>query len=667
MNVRRFLSSAVLLSLVIQLGAVARAAEPKPGATKDILELKSDVLKRLTPQHGAEAQVSTSVSQDAAAPGLVLSIKPGNSGYPGVDLKPKGADKWDLSAFGHVEARVVNTSDKVALFALRVDGAGDWRNSPWNTEQRWLKPGEAATITVIFGYHYDHKPGYALNPKEVVNILLFTNKADAPRSFRIESLVAAGPAGEKPPVDPAAIRIKPKNGIMLGSGVTIDPKTQIETKGGAQGSLAAGAGGGQSLKVVFPAAKGEQSVALKSAAGRWDLRDATEVRVKLKNEGSAPVTPSVQVTSNNGPTDLIAAATPLAAGAEREIVVPFAPVVTPKGAPNGKKGGFWGGWENLPGTGTKFVSDAVAAVKITAKHDGEAKLLVESITAAAPPAVLPDWLGKRPPVPGDWVKTFDEEFDGPTIDQTKWNIYGPNYWDKASHWSKDNLIIEGGMAKFRFEKKRGFHNDNSDPNVKPQNLTGEKESDYACGYLDTYGKWVQRYGYFEARVKLPRVPGLWPTFWMMPDRGVAAGEQWVRGDTGKGGMELDILEHLTRWGPYRYNIALHWDGYGKEHQSIGSTWNYVQADKDGFITPGMLWTPGLIVYYCNGKELWRWEHPRVSNVPSNFIFEVTTGGWDNDAVDDKQLPADYLVDYVRVWQRKDLASSADGVKPVEKK
>ena len=200
--------------------------------------------------------------------------------------------------------------------------------------------------------------------------------------------------------------------------------------------------------------------------------------------------------------------------------------------------------------------------KITAKHDGEAKLLVESITAAAPPAVVPEWLGKRPPVEGDWVKTFDEKFDGPAIDPTKWNIYGPNYWDRASHWSKDNLILGGGLAKLHFEKKRGFHNDNPDPK-EPKNLTGQNESDYACGYLDTYGKWVQRYGYFEARVKLPRVPGLWPTFWMMPDRGAAAGPQWKRSDTGNGGMELDIMEHLTRWGPYRYNVALHFDGYGR--------------------------------------------------------------------------------------------------------
>jgi beta-glucanase (GH16 family) len=201
-----------------------------------------------------------------------------------------------------------------------------------------------------------------------------------------------------------------------------------------------------------------------------------------------------------------------------------------------------------------------------------------------------------------------------------------------------------------FEKKRGYQND--DPK--------ERQTDFACGYLDTYGKWVQRYGYFEARLKLPDVPGLWPTFWLMPDRGEASGPQWKRQDTGNGGMEFDIMEHLTRWGPHRYNIAMHFDGYGKSHAATGSAFNYVAPDKDGFITVGLLWTPGSAIYYCNGKEVLRWETPRISNVQSNIIIEETTGGWDNDGVDVTKLPADYVVDYVRVWQRRDLASAVDG-------
>ena len=643
MNARRLFLGAALLLLALQLASAA----PAPGATKNLLNLKGDMAKRLTPQFGSEGQVSAAVSQDAATPGLIITIQPGKADYPGVTLMPEGAGAWDLSAFGHVEARVVNTGAKAALFAVRVDNAGDWRDNPWNTEQAYLKPGEHATVKVIFGHQYGHKPGYALKPKEVVGILLFTGKVAAATSFRVESLVAGGPAGEKPPVDPASIRIKPKNGALL------DPKVQIEAKGGVKSALVSTGNGATMLRVEFPAAKDEQAVAVKPPVGRWDLTDATEVRVKLKNEGTTPVTPSIQVASNGGTTDRVTGA-PVAAGANAEIVVPFAPAVPFKGVAVTKAGYF--GAQN--GTGTRFTSDAASAITIAASHEGEAKLLVASITAAAPPAQLPEWLGKRPPVEGDWVMTLNENFDGPTVDLSKWNIYGPNYWDKATHWSKDNLLLGGGMAKLHFEKKRGFHND--DPNPKElKNLSGKNESDYACGFLETYGKWVQRYGYFEARVKLPTVPGLWPTFWMVPDRGEAAGPHWKRQDTANGGMEFDIMEHLTRWGPYRYNIALHWDGYQKEHKSVGSSTVYVQADKEGFITSGLLWTPGSAIFYCNGKEVGRWEDPRVSSVPSAFIIEMTTGGWDNNAVDDKQLPADYLIDYVRVWQRKDLASDAD--------
>ncbi|MCU0981900.1 MAG: glycoside hydrolase family 16 protein [Pirellulaceae bacterium] len=504
---------------------------------------------------------------------------------------------------------------------------------------------------MIFGHQYGHKPGYALKPKEVVNLLMFSDKTDAVKSFRVESLVAGGPAGEKPPVDPAAVRIRPKNGVLFGMGVTIDAATQIEARN-AKASVVSAEGGGQILEVLFPATQAEQSVLLKPSVGRWDLTLATEVRAKLKNTGPTPVTPRLQVASNGGLTDLATGA-PLDPGAECELAVSFIPAAPGRGVPVTKPGHFG----NQPGTGTSFASDAASAVRITAQHEGEAKLLVQSITGAAPPAILPDWLGKRPPVEGDWVKTFDDEFDSPAIDAKKWNIYGPNYWDRASHWSKDNLLLGGGVATLHFEKKRGFHNDSTE---QPQNLTGLNQSDYACGYLDTYGKWVQRYGYFETRVKLPRKPGLWPTFWMMPDRGPAAGPQGKRSDTGNGAMELDIMEHLTRWGPYRYNVALHFDGYGPEHKAVGSSNNYVRADKDGFITSGLLWTPGSAVFYCNGQEIWRWEDPRVSTVPAHFIIEMTTGGWDNNAVDDAQLPADYLIDYVRVWQRRDLASSADG-------
>ena len=243
-------------------------------------------------------------------------------------------------------------------------------------------------------------------------------------------------------------------------------------------------------------------------------------------------------------------------------------------------------------------------------------------------------------------------------------MYGHNFWDKRTHFSKDNLILKDGKAILRYEKKTGFHND--DPTTKEVGQT-----DYACGFLNTWGKWTQRYGYFESRMKLPKAPSLWPAFWLMPDRGKTTYKGHYRVgtalqpgvDMGNGGMEFDIMEYLSIWGPYRYNIAMHWDGYGKEHKATGSENNYVQADKDGYITCGLLWTPGSAIYYCNGKEVLRWENPRVSDEQEYIMYDMVSGGWEKEALDDAKLPDDFTIDYCRVWQRKDLATPDDGPKP----
>jgi hypothetical protein len=38
------------------------------------------------------------------------------------------------------------------------------------------------------------------------------------------------------------------------------------------------------------------------------------------------------------------------------------------------------------------------------------------------------------------------------------------------------------------------------------------------------------------------------------------------------------------------------------------------------------------------------------------MFTLPMGGWDNNDLDDARLPDDFTIDYVRVWQRKDLAA-----------
>ncbi|MCX7046286.1 MAG: glycoside hydrolase family 16 protein, partial [Candidatus Sumerlaeota bacterium] len=564
------------------------------------------------------------------------------SNYPGFNIMPASGASWDLSAYGHVEAKVTNTGAKPANITLRVDNAGDYHDNPWSCEfLRGIKPGETKTIKVIFGYSYGFNPNYKIKPEAIVKLLIFSDKSPDDRSFRIEQIQAAGPAGEKPAVNPANIRNAPDNGMILGKGVAIDAAKQIQANGGAKGTMADG-----SLRIDFEGKK-DQSVTLRPAAGSWDLTQYLQVKVALKNTGQAPITPKARVDCGKGsPTNVIAAAAPLAPSAETEIIVPFAALVPWQAEKEEGK------FKTLPGTGNTFHSGWVNGVTILSdKTDGAKSLLVTSIVAEAPVAVLPDWLGKRPPVEGEWVQTFSEEFDNPTIDLKRWNIYTNNYWDNRTHFSKDNTYIKDGKLILHFEKKKGYQNDN------PK----EKQTDYACGFADTYGKWVQRYGYWESRMKMTKAPGLWGAFWLMPDRGAAA--KGGRSSTSNGGMEFDIQEFLDGWGPNRYNIAVHWDDYGPKHKSTGTPSIYFPPDKDGYMTAGLLWTPGLAVWYAQGKEVARWENPRVSTVQSYIMFDLVTGGWDNTPLEDSKLPDDYVIDYVRVWQRKDLASPVDGPQP----
>jgi beta-glucanase (GH16 family) len=620
------LLSLVMLAVLALLTSTAEAAQSltlldlgDPGAAAKLLPSSSQV----------------TVAADAAGPALVITVEPGKENYPGVTLPAKPLAAWDLSGFGHVAATVTNTGSKATSVNLRVDNAPNGQGNPWNTESIYLKPGASGRVVVRFGYSFN-KPGFPLKSSAVTKLLLFTGKSDVTQSIRLESLVASGQPGEAPPVNPASIRVKPVRGLLFPTEAAFDPATQLTLRHGASGEVVSHAGK-PALRVQLPGnAKEPPSLVIKPPAGRWDLRDAAQVTVTLRNEGTQAVLPRLRVDSNGGLSDLIVPDAPLGPGQSITCTIPFTSRT------------LWDG-EKHKETGNRLTSDAVSGVVISVdKGQPSAELLVTHIVASTPEARLPDWLGKRPPVEGDWAPTFVDEFDGSVLDDSRWSVTGENYWDKKSHFSKANTIIGGGVVRLRFEKKPGKQND--DPNHK-------WSSDYATGYLDTFGKWTQRYGYFEARVKPPTAPGLWPAFWMMPDRG-GDGPQWKRQYTGDSAMEFDIYEALTRWGPRRYNIAMHWDGYDKNHKHIGSDKVYALPDAEGFIVVGLLWTPGSVVFYANGQPVGQWDNPRISSVPSTLMFTLPCGGWDNNAVEDATLPADFVIDYVRCWQRKDLLNSA---------
>ena len=95
-------------------------------------------------------------------------------------------------------------------------------------------------------------------------------------------------------------------------------------------------------------------------------------------------------------------------------------------------------------------------------------------------------------------------------------------------------------------------------------------------------------------------------------------------------------------------MNLHWDGYGKEHHSAGTSMTLPELT-EGFHNYGLLWTPDEYVFYVDGKEVWRSKAGGVSQVPEYLKLTEEIGEWAGD-IRKATLPDYFEVDYVRVYE-----------------
>jgi len=424
------------------------------------------------PEHseGKISGVHSTVSVTDKSGVLEVVIKGSKENYPGFSIVPSKEKYWDLSPWGHVKAKITNTGSKNLSVNMRVDNEGDWRKSPWNTESVHLKPGESKYLKVIFGYQYGYKPGFKLDPSKVVAILFFCGKSKDERSFKIEEIQAGGPAGEKPPVDPDSVITRPEGGVITGKDAKLTPPPKLESKDLT--SVDFNKSGEISLET---SANQDGLLVIRPAMGVWHLGNYNEIKISILNKGQTTVKTSVSAESrrNKFTDETIAVLNP---NEEKDVVISFIPSKPWQGEPNPEKQHNSG----IKGTGTEFESNRVNGIKISFdKADAPGNILIKSITAIATPCILPEWIGKKPPVEGKWQLTFEDNFDGDSINLKTWNIYTANYWDKRTHFTKENTIVKDGFLILRYEKKTGNHNDD------PEDKSPVAKTDFACGFADS--------------------------------------------------------------------------------------------------------------------------------------------------------------------------------------
>ena len=171
-------------------------------------------------------------------------------------------------------------------------------------------------------------------------------------------------------------------------------------------------------------------------------------------------------------------------------------------------------------------------------------------------------------------------------------------------------------------------------------------SSYTSARLLTKGSFDQKYGRFEARIKLPWGQGIWPAFWMLgadidttpwPDAG-----------------EIDIMEYRGQ-----QPTVIHGSVHGPDYSGgEGVTKSYTLTNDrfdTGFHVFGIEWGPEYINYYVD-DVLYNQITPTdvagkwVFDKPFFILINMAVGGsFVGSPNSETVFPQTMLIDYVRVY------------------
>lgn len=242
-----------------------------------------------------------------------------------------------------------------------------------------------------------------------------------------------------------------------------------------------------------------------------------------------------------------------------------------------------------------------------------------------------------PDVPG-WDLVWHDEFDGTAIDDANWGFdIGAGGWgnEEVQFYTSrpENARVEDGMLVIE---------------ARQEEVEG---SAYTSARLKTQGLQSFQYGWIEARLKVPSGVGLWPAFWMLG--ATFDGVNWP--DCG----EIDIMEYIGRE-PNVIMGTLHGPGYSGA-QGITQWHRQDYAIADDFHIYAVEWQPGQIVWTYDGEPYHTVAAedlgggPWVFDRPFFILLNLAMGGQFAGLVSlDTVFPAQYLVDYVRVYQHDGL-------------
>jgi beta-glucanase (GH16 family) len=246
------------------------------------------------------------------------------------------------------------------------------------------------------------------------------------------------------------------------------------------------------------------------------------------------------------------------------------------------------------------------------------------------------------PAPDGWQLSFSDEFNGTAVDASKWNVRNNTSLSyEESYLLARNVTVDNGVLSVAAKRE----------------TVGAKN--YTSGYLDSIGKFSQRYGLWKVRAKLNTPIGTSQGMWPCP--------LWLRGDTSP--MEIDVVEGwgtgatpINGYRPGSASASIHQNtmgGGGKVGGWLSPAGVDLSAD---FHVYEVEWAPDFIAVRVDGVEKvratpanapWAFSGPDYDGKANMRLnLQVAKDGSYYGGVDaDTAFPSTLQVDYIRVYTK----------------
>jgi beta-glucanase (GH16 family) len=255
-------------------------------------------------------------------------------------------------------------------------------------------------------------------------------------------------------------------------------------------------------------------------------------------------------------------------------------------------------------------------------------------TAAGQAAVKRDECGRKPaPKPNGkaWQCRLAEDFGVRRLDPDVWTVFH----DKSRRSRvvacrrPSNVTVRGGALRLKVRKAR------------------DHGCSYTSGSISTHRRFSQRYGRFEARVKVTatRERGLQEAFWLWPDDRVESKVRWPAAG------EIDVAETYSQH-PDVAVPFLHYtkNDNGGPRPGLNTAWD-CRAKRGRWHVYTLLWSPRRIEILIDRKScLVNTSGDRAFRKPYIIAFTAALGVRENRVRPTTRLPATMSVDYLRVWR-----------------